>query len=156
MKKALKIVIEICIIAVIALVALYGYTKIKPSFLAQDNQKEVELTIEFKQAKEDVLKNLAVGQQIFENTQTTYFGEIVSVGDLENALIQVSDYENEKYVEKETDVYKRCTIVVKGKADVSDTAVKFGTISVKTGAKYGLVFNGSIADGYVMKIEILD
>lgn len=156
MKKALKIFIEIVIVAVVLLVAFYGYTKINPSFLSNDNQKEVELTVEFKQTQEEILKKLQVGQTVFENTQTTLLGEITDVGTISNALIQVSDYEHGKYVEKETDEYKRCTIKIKGKADVSKTAVKFGIIAVKTGAKYGLVFDGNLADGSIMKIEIID
>ncbi len=156
MKKALKIFIEIVIIAVVALVAVYGYSKINPSFLSNDNQKDVELTIEFKQSQKELLQKLAPGQKVFENTQTAYFGEITSVGDIENAILQVSDYEKGKYIEKETEEYGRCTIVVKGQAQVSDTAVKFGNVSVKIGAKYGLVFDGNLADGNIMKIEILN
>ena len=41
-------------------------------------------------------------------------------------------------------------------ASVDETSVKFGTISIKTGAKYGLVFDGNLADGNIMKINILD
>lgn len=156
MKKALKIFIEIAIVAVVLLVAIYGYSKINPSFLSGNDLKDVKLTIEFKQSKKELLNKLEVGQTVFENTQTTLFGEIISADPVENAIVQVSDYENGKFVERETEEYGRRTIVVQGKAQVSETAVKFGTISVKTGAKYGLVFDGNIADGNIMKIEILD
>lgn len=156
MKKALKIFIEIAILAVVALVAIYGYSKINPLFLSGNDLKEVELTIEFKQSKKELLEKLEVGQKVFENTQTTYFGEIVDTEPVKNAILQISDYESGKYVEKETEEYGRRIIKVRGQAQVSETAVKFGTVSVKTGAKYGLVFDGNLVDGNVMKIEILD
>ena len=156
MKKSLKILIEAVIIIAILLVGLYGISKISPNLLSKSNQKDVEITIEFKQSKKELLEKLQVGQKVFENTQTTYFGEIISVEPIKNAVLQVSDYENGRYIEKETPEYGRCTIVVKGMASVDETSVKFGTISIKTGAKYGLVFDGNLADGNIMKINILD
>ena len=156
MKKSFKILIEAVIIIIVLLVGFYGYTRINPNLLSNGNQKEVELTIEFKQSKKELLEKLRVGQTVFENTQTTLFVKIVSVSNVENTILQISDYENGRYIETETEEYGRRTIVVRGKATVEETAVKFGTIAVKTGSKYGLVFDGKLADGNIIKIEIID
>ena len=156
MKKTVKYIIEAVVIIAFLLVALYGISVIKPSVFGGEDYKDIEITVEFSQAKKEFIDDIKIGDKMLENTQSTYFGEVIEVGEILPSIFTVSDYENGKYIETSSTEYVRRRVVLKNRARVFDNAIKIGEISVKVGGKYGLIFNGNFVDGTVMGLNVLE
>ncbi len=156
MKKTVKYLIEAIVIIAVLAVALYGLSVIKPALFGAKDYKDIEITVEFQQVKKEFIENINIGDKMLENTQSTYFGEVIEVGELLPSIFLVSDYENGKYIEVESSEYYRRRVVLKGNGRVFDNAIKLGEISVKVGGKYGLIFNGNLVDGTVMKLQVIE
>lgn len=156
MKKTVKYIIEAVIIIAFLLVALYGISVIKPSVFGGEDYKDIEIAVEFLQVKKEFIDDIEIGDKMLENTQSTYFGEVIEVGEILPSIFTVSDYENGKYIETNSTEYVRRRVVLKNSARVFDNAIKIGEISVKVGGKYGLIFNGNFVDGTVMGLNVLE
>ena len=156
MKKTVKYLIEAVIIIAFLLVALYGISVIKPSVFGGEDYKDIEITVEFLQAKKEFVEDINTGDKMLENTQSTYFGEVIEVGEILPSVFTVSDYENGKYIETNSTEYVRRRVVLKNRARVFENAIKIGEISVKIGGKYGLIFNGNFVDGTVLGLNVLE
>ena len=156
MKKTVKYIIEAVVIIAFLLVALYGISVIKPSVFGGEDYKDIEITVEFSQVKKEFIDDIKIGDKMLENTQSTYFGEVIEVGEILPSIFTVSDYENGKYIETSSTEYVRRRVVLKNRARVFDNAIKIGEISVKVGGKYGLIFNGNFVDGTVMGLNVLE
>ena len=71
MKKVVKYGIEIVVILVILLAALYGITKINTS-LTRTNQQKVLITFEAQNLEAELLSKMESGDKITDNAKTTY------------------------------------------------------------------------------------
>lgn len=155
MKKSLRIFIGLLIICAIVVVGVYAISVLKPGLLKKSsNQREVEMTIEFPQIKKEYIEDIKVGDIIREHTMSILLGEVTEVGPIENSSAVISDYENGKYVEVETPMYAKRKIVIKGMADVGDSTIKFGEMTMKVGNKLGIMFGNNIADGTILGIDV--
>ncbi len=156
MKKTVKYLIEAVIIIAVIFVAVYGLSVIKPSLFGEKDYKDIEITVEFQQVRKEFIEDINIGDKMLENTQSTYFGEVVDVSEISPAIFLVSDYENGRYIETNSTEYFKRRVVLKNRARVFENAIKVGEISVKVGGKYGLIFNGNFVDGTVMKLDVVE
>ncbi len=156
MKKTVKYLIDAVIIIAVVLVGIYALSVLKPALFGANDYKDVEITVDFQQVKEEFINDINIGDKMLEHTQSTYFGEVIEVSDLEPSVLLVSDYENGRYIETESSEYFRRRVVLRASARVSEQAIKLGEISVKIGGRYGLIFNGNLVDGTVMKLDVIE
>lgn len=153
MNKAVKYVIELAVILVILLAAIYGITKINTS-LTRNNQKEVLITFEAQNLEADILSKAEIGDKITDNAKTTYLGEIVSISELYPYTRAVKDYENNAFIQAEVPERFNRDITVSVMADVTDSTVMAGETELKIGYTIPVINEKYLFNSVIVGMEI--
>lgn len=155
MKKAVKYLIEAFIILAIIAVAFYAYSILK-SKNDGDNLKNVEITVDFMQIRKEFIEDINEGDIVFENAQYSKFGEVKKAFDMEESVALVRDYEKGEFIETTSDKYYQRKVIIKSKANVTESTVKIGDRLVKIGSRIGFIFNDNLVDGTIIDIDFVD
>lgn len=153
MNKVVKYVIEIIVVAVVLLAAIYGITKINTS-LTRSNQKEVLITFEAQDVEEALLQKVQIGDNITDNAKTTYLGKIVALSDPYPYTDSVENYETNAYVAAEVPNRYNKDITVSAMADVTDSAIMVGETELKVGYTIPIINEKYMLSSIITHLEI--
>lgn len=153
MKKAVKYIIEIAVIVVILLAAVYGITKINTS-LTRNNQKEVLVTFEAQNLEADILSKAEIGDKIIDNAKTTYLGKIVAISELYPHTRAVKDFESGAFIQAEVPERFNRDITVSVMADVTESTIMAGETELKIGYTVPLINEKYSLDSIITNMEI--
>lgn len=153
MNKVIKYVIEIIVVAVVLLAAIYGITKINTS-LTRSNQKEVLITFEAQDVEEALLQKVQIGDNITDNAKTTYLGKIVALSDPYPYTDSVENYETNAYVTAQVPNRYNKDITVSAMADVTDSAIMVGETELKVGYTIPIINEKYMLSSIITHLEI--
>ncbi|MBP3448487.1 MAG: DUF4330 family protein [Clostridia bacterium] len=153
MKKVVKYGIEIVVILVILLAALYGITKINTS-LTRTNQQKVLITFEAQNLEAELLSKMESGDKITDNAKTTYLGEIISLSEQYPYTKSVKNYDTNSFMQVEVPNRFNRDITVAVMADVTDSSVMVGETELKIGYTIPLINEKYMVNSIITNIEL--
>lgn len=153
MNKILKYLIEAVVIIAILVACYYGVSKIKTS-VTRSNEQDIKLTLEVQNQESDILEKIKVGDQIIDNSKTTYLGKILEISKLKPYKVVSEDYKNEKFIQAEVKGFYNREVLVKAKAQISDKSIMIGETELKVGYMIPIKSEKYILNSIITKIDI--